>query len=77
MIKNLKELTDFLKICRKQGVNEIKFEGIAVSFGDLPRKGRHGEDTEVEGTEIPTEEPTDEEITFFSAGGAAPLNENN
>ena len=32
----LKELEKFLKLCRKQGVQSIKFEGTEVHLGDLP-----------------------------------------
>lgn len=76
MIKDLEELANFLKICRKQGVNEIKFAGVSVCFGDLLKKSKAGQDSEAqEEKEIPTDGPTDEELMFFSAGG--PVNENN
>lgn len=76
MIKDLHELANFLKICRKQGVNEIRFAGVSVCFGDLPKKSKDGQDSEnSEDKEIPTDGPTEEEIMFFSAGG--PVNENN
>ena len=32
----LKELEKFLKLCRKQGVQNIKFEGTEVHLGELP-----------------------------------------
>lgn len=67
MIKDLHELTNFLKVCRKHGVNEIKFEGVSVSFGDLPKKGKDGEDSK--DSEIPTDELTPEQLMFYSAGG--------
>jgi hypothetical protein len=38
MIKSLDELTKFLKICRKQGVTAISFEGLSVTLGELPKK---------------------------------------
>lgn len=72
MIKTLDELTAFLKICRKQGVTEIKFEGLSVNFGELPKKSR----SESDETEIQTDELTPEQLMFFSAGGTMP-NENN
>lgn len=71
MIKSLDELTEFLKICRKQGVTEIKFEGVSVSFGELPKKSRAGA---VDDTEPVTDELTPEQLMFYSAGGSG--NEN-
>lgn len=67
MIKTLDEFTTFLKICRKQGVNEVKFEGVSVSFGDLPRKLKDGEDSKDQ--DIPTDELSPEQLMFYSAGG--------
>lgn len=66
MIKDLKELTEFLKICRKQGVTEIKFDGVSVCLGPLPKKVK-GE--EPDDAEIPTDELTPEQLMYFSAGG--------
>lgn len=64
MIKDLSELQKFLKLCRKQGVKEIKFDGLVVSFGDLPRKQEDDESDEIQ-----TEEPSIEQLMFLSAGG--------
>ncbi len=64
MIKTLDEFTKFLKICRKQGVTDVKFEGISVVFGELSRKGRE----EADDVEIPTDEMTLEQQMFYSAG---------
>lgn len=66
MIKDLDQLTAFLKICRKQGVTDIKFDGLSVSFGSLPIKNRKDEDAE--DADIPTDELTPEQLMFFSAG---------
>lgn len=65
MISNIKDLEAFLKLCRKQGVTEIKFEGVSVIFGELPSKPRRGED---EDKEIQTDEPTPEQLAFYSVG---------
>lgn len=65
MIKDLDELTAFLKICRKQGVTDITFEGLTVKFGELPQKSR--KDTEAEESDIPTDAMTPEELMYFSA----------
>lgn len=70
MITDLKSLQNFLKICRKQGVTEIKCSDagvpISVTFGDMPRKpsGEVGDDDDV-----PTDGLTEEQLMFYSAGG--------
>lgn len=74
MIKTLDELTAFLKICRKQGVSDIKFDGVSVAFGDLPkkRKDEASEDSE----EIQTDGLTDEQMMDYHINGLI-SNENN
>lgn len=67
MIKSLDELTAFLKICRKQGVTDIKFEGLSVTFGELSKKERKAGDEDE--AEIPTDELSQEQLMFFSSGG--------
>ncbi len=69
MIKDLNELQAFLKICRKQGVSEIRFSGTTVIFGDVPAKPRKGDDEDADA--LP-EELTPEQLMFFSAGGVPP-----
>lgn len=64
MLTDLKELEKFLKICRKQGVTDISFEGISVKLGALPTK------TEDSSDEIPTDELTPEQMMFYAVGGA-------
>lgn len=66
MIKSLDELTAFLKICRKQGVTEIKFEGVSVTFGELPKKPRREDETD--DTEVQMDGPTDEQLAMWSVG---------
>jgi len=62
MIKDLKDLEKFFKLCRKQGISEISIEGVSVKFGDLPYKpSSSSEDTEIE-----TEGLTPEELMFYS-----------
>ena len=75
MIKDLKELTEFLKICRKQGVNDIKFEGLSVSFGELPRKSRREGETDAD-DDIQSNALTDEQLLFYSVPQQDPINEN-
>lgn len=72
MIKDLEELARFLKLCRKQGVTEIRCCGVHVGFGDLPAKKQGAEPEDASDTDIPTEELTPEQLMFFSAGGVPP-----
>jgi hypothetical protein len=64
MIKSLEDLTAFLKICRKQGVTDIKFEGFSVVFGEAPKKPREKDETDQD--EIPTDGLTPEQLAFYS-----------
>ncbi len=68
MIKDLAELAKLLKLCRKQGIKDIKFGDCHVIFGDLPRKQEGDSDSE----ELETDELTPEQLMFFSAGGMPP-----
>lgn len=64
MIKSLDEFKAFLKICRKEGVTDVKFAGFSVAFGESPKKQVDiQEDGIMEG-------PTDEEFAFYSARSA-------
>lgn len=67
MVKDLEELAAFLKICRKQGVTDIKFAGFSVIFGDVPKKRKDGE-IDSDDTDVPTDELTPEQLMFYSAG---------
>lgn len=63
MIKDLKDLQAFFKLCRKQGVTSIKLEGFDVVFGDLPRK------VEADADDLqPETELSPEDLAFYSAG---------
>lgn len=62
MIKDLKELQSLLKLCRKQGIIEIKLQDVEIKFGDLPRKSIGADDSD----DIATDEPTVEEIMNWS-----------
>jgi len=61
MIKDLKDFERFLKICRKQGVTEVSFEGTSVKLGELPSKTNDTAETD----EIPTDGLSDEELMFY------------
>lgn len=63
-MKDLNELSAFLKLCRKQGVSKITWEGTSVELGALPPKSRKEEDAS---DEIPTEALTPEQLMFYSA----------
>ncbi len=61
---DLKELEKFLKICRKQGVTDITFEGISVKLGDAPsRKVAQEEEAQEE-----LEDLTGDDLIFYAAG---------
>ena len=62
---DLKELDKFLKICRKQGVQEIDCEGVKVKFGDMPTK----RDLVDQDDEIDTESLTPEQLMFYHTNG--------
>ena len=36
---NLKELQQLIKLCRKSGIDSIKYEGIELVFGSMPSEG--------------------------------------
>lgn len=66
MIKDLKELDKFFKICRKQGITEISFEGIAVKFGDLPTKSAN----QAEDEDISPDGLTPDELIYYAVENA-------
>lgn len=68
MIENLDQLEAFLKMCRKQGVNEIKTGGISVSFSDVSKR-RKERDTE-DSAEVQSDSLSDEEAAFYSVMGS-------
>lgn len=69
MIKDLGELQKILKLCRKQGVTEIKLGDVSISFGPLPKKAQDAAD---DLDEPETDELTPEQLIYFSAGGVEP-----
>lgn len=61
MISTLEDFQKFLKICRKQGVNSVEYNGTKVDFGALPKKdGDTDEDA--------PEPLSPEQLMFYSAG---------
>lgn len=63
MITDLKDFEKFLKICRKQGVKEVSFQGTSVTLGDLPTRNNSDESDEV-----PTDMLSDDELIFHAVG---------
>lgn len=72
MIESLRDLEKFLKLCRKQGVQEIDLHGLKVKLGDLPEARSSSMTTEElldPYKNFPTGELTPEQLMFYSAGG--------
>jgi len=76
MVKDLKELTALLKLCRKQGVTEIEFDNIKLKLGELPQEVDTGtksitdEVSEDKYANFPQGELTPEQLAFYSSGGS-------
>jgi hypothetical protein len=73
MVENLKDLERLLKLCRKQGVIEIKLGTVSLKLGDLPEHREMTVSTEEEVEDkyagFPDGTLTPEELTFFANGG--------
>lgn len=70
MIKDLKELEKLLKLCRKQGVLDLSWDGVSFKLGSLPSKpNANGGDEELEEQEgvDPMTGLTQEQLMFYSA----------
>jgi len=65
MLDDLKEFEKFLKICRKQGVTDVTWNGVAVKLGDLPLKAN-----EDHSDEIPTDELTPDQLMYYAVRDA-------
>lgn len=63
MITDLKDFEKFLKICRKQGVTDVSYQGVTVKFGDLPTKEASMTDAD---DEIPTDALTAEQLMYYA-----------
>lgn len=66
MLTDLKEVEKFLKLCRKQGVETVDFEGLKIKFGDLPSKAS-SERTE---EEIESDSLTEDQLAFYHLSNA-------
>jgi hypothetical protein len=74
LIESIKELEKLLKICRRQGVTELKFGGTEFKLGELPQSvGSTGNIEEQDPLDplagFPTGDLTPEQLMFYSAGG--------
>lgn len=72
MIKDLKELQGLMKLCRTQGVYEIKYGSVELKLGELPAESNGKqtiEDKEDTYKNFPKGELTPQQLMFYSAGG--------
>lgn len=72
MIENLKDLERLLKLCRKQGVQELSLGTVTLKLGDLPTSREPVADTDESEdpfADFPDGPLTNEELTFFANGG--------
>lgn len=74
MIESLKDLEKLLKLCRKQGVTELKLGTTEFKLGDLPQEyASQAEAIETDPlnpfANFPQGELTNEQLAFYSAGG--------
>lgn len=79
---DLKELRKLIKLCRDSGVTHIRYNGVELSLGEppiphikLPKENTESILTNIApggitaDTRILTEELTEEQLLFYSAGG--------
>lgn len=73
MIENLKDLERLLKLCRKQGITDIKLGSVEIKFGDLPASERGQAFQEEQPADpyanFPQGELSPTQLMFYSAGG--------
>lgn len=73
---DLKELKKLIKYLRKEGITEYKCDGLEFKLGSAPIKTRKmkpipkGQNDVSDEINIDTDEPSREELLFWSAGGA-------
>jgi hypothetical protein len=61
MIQDLKDLKALFKLCRAQGVLELKMNGIELKLGNLPT-----ENTTQESSEYESEMISDDKLLYWS-----------
>lgn len=76
MINDLKDLQKLFKICRAQGITELKLSGIEIKFGEMPQiqgqtsdMGLSMQDSTNPYANFPQGELTPEQLAFYSSGG--------
>ena len=73
MINDLKDLQKLFKLCRAQGITDLKMAGLEIKFGDLPvTPGATQEavsDPASPWANFPQGELSPEQLAFYSAGG--------
>jgi hypothetical protein len=74
MIKDFKDLEKLFKLCRKQGIAEMDFNGIKFTLGELPSDIATGSNTQESDPvdpykDFPTGDLTQEQLLFYSSGG--------
>lgn len=70
MITDIKDLKQLFKLCRQQGVTEIKVAGVEIKFGEVPLTQSNVQIEESEPySGFPQGELTPEQLLFYSAGG--------
>lgn len=73
MIETLKDLKSLLKLCRANGVTEIKLDKVELKLGDAPPVSINPDIDELEDSEVSFTEAlqvplSNEEMVQFSAG---------
>lgn len=75
MIQDLKDLQKLLKLCRSQGITDIKIHGVEIKFGEMPIQPgaiqaiEMGQDATNPYANFPQEVLTPEQLMFYSSGG--------
>jgi len=63
MISDLKDLKALFKLCRAQGITDLKLNGIEIKLGNLPEERYQANDVD----EGALQEPSQEDILFWSS----------
>lgn len=73
MVKDLKELEKLLKLCRKQGVMDLSWDGITFKMGELPQEkhelGATPDLDDDKWSNFPAGELSPTQLAFYSSGG--------
>ena len=70
MINDFKDLEKLFKLCRKQGIYEMDFNGIKFKVGDLPvEKDYSTQEVANQLDGFPDGVLTPEQLAFYSSGG--------